>query len=778
MPRIVPFEECVARPGSLLIDHLIQVQQSMIHFFQNDKAKPIRLIGLAGLCHDLAKSHARWQAYIKNTEIIKKGPNHSACGAFFFSYLGYHLLQETDTWEEHHVYWLWLLRDIADHHSRLDSLHSKSWLSRYDWEMFDLSGIERFIHSLYHELTSIPFYESELEKWIDTGEEVLEEALDTLYLGYQDRQPLSLMKDLQSWRNLTTSLISGDRFDVQSLNTQWLQKAQHLENADKIRQYCEEHRYHSLSPLRIKAQKDIMEQLEQHSNHRFYTLNMPTGYGKTMTSLKIATWFGEKQGYKKIIYVAPYLSILGQTAQVIEKALGEKPLEHHSLALLEEENQRAEVSQLAMESWAHSIICTSFQQFGKAMFPGRSQEVLRRAFLQDSVVIIDEPQIFKPESWNLFLCGLEALASLVNLKVIFLSATMPPFHFGLSQDPLPLMATTDFPVDRYSLHLLEQKDEVSLSQYLQQNDWLSQAAILNTIEDAYRVYEKIIPYHENALLIHGLMTPLHKKIQIEKIKYALTNIDCLPLCVISTQVLEAGVDVSFQHVARALPTLPSMVQAAGRVNRHQEKSEKGLLSAFPFYRHGEKDTRTSVYPKALQKITDQLLFQKDQWDESELGRLVQQYYDEMFRQNTYESGLSYIRQAYEGDWKQLSSFHPFEKDCMKLPLFVPWDPAEQDIQWLPESFCHLQKRFQTFNGKDVYERYSDKVYMSKLDFAERKQFMILFHHYVLNISIKKAFQVTSKEDFLQYRIPIVWDTEAYNSQTGLNVPFKEYDTII
>src|SRR5690606_18656594 len=126
--------------------------------------------------------------------------------------------------------------------------------------------------------------------------------------------------------------------------------------------------------------------------------------------------------------------ILEQTSLTIQDAMKERALEHHSLAILDvEDKQRAEENQLAMEAWAHSIVCTSFNQFWKALFPIRAQDVLRRVFLKDSVVIVDEPQIFNPEVWNLFLCGLESLSDLFNLKVVFLSATMPPFSYGLSR---------------------------------------------------------------------------------------------------------------------------------------------------------------------------------------------------------------------------------------------------------------------------------------------------------------------------------------------------------
>lgn len=786
MSSLICFNKCLARPGSMLRDHLVNVKKAMEHIFKDSEPQLRTLIGLAGLCHDLGKSHAEWQEYINKER--EEGPNHSACGAFFFSYLGYNLLQVMDKWDDYCVFWLWLTRDIADHHSKLKNLSIDAWIKRFSWEMYDLSGIEAFIHEQYDELRFITLNEELLENWIDNVDEAVEDALDSLILGFRGWVPLELMNKLQLWRKATSSLIGGDRFDVTTLNTNWIDGAQHTQYSYNIDQFCSENRTHPLSKVRMDAQRDIMQQLKEASDQPFYTLDMPTGYGKTITALKMATWFGEKQGYRKIIYVAPYLSILEQTSLTIQNVMKERALEHHSLAILDdiEDKQRAEENQLAMEAWAHSIVCTSFNQFWKALFPVRAQDVLRRVFLKDSVVIIDEPQIFNPEVWNLFLCGLESLALLFNLKVIFLSATMPPFAYGLSKVPRALQVKAPSGYDRYNLIKIEEKNEASLAKFLKENKYSSQAAILNTIEDAYRVYKKLTEKEanqNNIYLLHGLMTPLHKKVTIEKIKLALCDSKNseYALYVISTQVLEAGVDVSFQHVLRALSILPSIVQAAGRVNRHNEGNVKGIISVFSFKRSGEKDTRSFIYPKNLQKITDQILSEKECWTESELTVLVQRYYKEMFSQNTYEGVLASIKDAYQGNWEQISQFHPLGEDYLRLPIFVPWDPDESEKKFLSEKlkkFNFLQEKFKVNNGNDIYELYRDSNYMAKLSFEDRKQFMILFHHYVINVPVKKALQIVGKKDFLNNRIPTLRGTSFYDSKTGLSVPFYEFDNFI
>ncbi len=774
MPRIIPFQKCLARPGELLIEHVVAVKQSIEHYLSDFDPAVIRLCGLAGICHDLGKAHADWQAYIQAPE-ERKGPNHSSCGAFLFSYTGYHLLESIGSWEEKQIIWLWLIHDIRNHHGQLGDLYQQDWIKKYEWNQFDLEGIEQFLKEQYTELKDITLKEEHFIQWIDECYDLTEMVLDELDLEFESWEPLAVMKYLQKWRQLTTSIIAGDRFHVKEVNPSDLKNEDYDRFYASLAAFGKENAHKPLHVIRLKAQKNIMNQLEKAPDARFYTLEMPTGYGKTITSLKMAAWFGTRQGMKKIIYVAPYLSILEQTASVIENLFKQKVLEHHSLALIDDDpEQRTGFSQLAMESWAHSIICTSFQQFCKALFPKRAQDVLRRSFLKDSVVIIDEPQIFNPNVWNVFLCGLEALAELVNLKVIFLSATMPPFHYGLSKEPKKLSVQGAEQPDRYHIHIEHEiQSEDTIADFLCKNERPSQALILNTIKDAYFSFRRLMERGKEGYLIHGFMTPIHKKEVIDKIHNFLKQNKSRPLYVVSTQVLEAGIDLSFHHVARAASILPSVVQSAGRTNRHLENNEKGLVTVFPFFRGGETDTRSMVYPKALQKITDEILNKKQTFMENEVIGLIESYYERMFRHNTYEAALEKIKDAYEGRWPQLSAVDPFDVRYTTLPIFIPYEP-EEDVDG---RVILLKERFGLSDPYQIYERYSENRFMKQLSFEERKMFMILFHYYVLNVPVKTALTIVSKEDYLQKRIPILLDTEAYDGTYGLKAGMEEDDLI-
>ena len=123
----------------------------------------------------------------------------------------------------------------------------------------------------------------------------------------------------------------------------------------------------------------------------------------------------------------------------------------------------------------------------------------------------------------------------------------------------------------------ERKDESSLASFLQENEKESQAAILNTIEDAYRVYQELNADHR--YLIHGLMTPLHKKVTVENIRRGLKQGQKAPLYVISTQVIEAGVDVSFQHIALGIVRITIHCTGCRKGKSTSSGKEKGRISA-------------------------------------------------------------------------------------------------------------------------------------------------------------------------------------------------------
>jgi len=784
MPRLIPFSECVARPPEgeqtfPLADHLRDAGELLALRCPDPGLVP--LYRLAGLCHDIYKAHPDWQAYVLSRGAIRRGPAHAAAGAFLFSWLAYRWLKSKDLWSGHRLLWLRMTRDIADHHGRLDPIESgtnPSWLQKYEWVRLDLEGITHFLHNELPDIAGEPLIPPDLGEWIRLVNRTLEDMVfEELDPESQGDTPLKQMRSLQEWRQTTTALIVADRFSIHTISEAYWTLDAAEKAAEVLEQLLARLDKGALRALRSRVQEEALNRYREAGRPDFVTIGLPTGYGKTLLSLRLALDIVRNESFAKVIYVAPYLSILEQASQDMLRAYGIAPMEHHSLAVLQDGSKEKEESAsavafnaLMMESWAHPLVCTSFHQFSKALFPERAQHVLRRAWLDNSVIIIDEPQILKPEGWNLLLTALEAAAQLFRLKVIFLSATMPPMQYGLQRLPVELCPDAKPAINRYRLRWSDDPiDQHQLAELLLERSERSRAAILNTIRDAQLVYEALqeggMPA-EHLRLLHGGMTPLHKKVRISEIRDMLEDRQ-KHITVVATQIIEAGVDVSFRFLFRANALLPSIVQAAGRLNRHAE-DEPGLMIVRPFLRDGKTDTRNFIYRQdALRKFTDELLASGngDGWDEAGLRQLLLEYYGNMFRHNTYEACLQDIAAACSGNWPVLGAFEPFDNEAFRLPVFVPWDVPDDLRKWIPDHYKLLLDRFGVSKAEEIYERYLDRKWLRDLSTEERKNFMILFHYHVVNVPAKMAAGLV-KDDYLEQRIPCLYGARGYRTETG------------
>ncbi|PWA13093.1 CRISPR-associated helicase/endonuclease Cas3 [Pueribacillus theae] len=795
MSRLVSLVDCIARPDDgkqryYLVHHLEGVRCYTHSFFQKENIEETerKLLEFAALSHDIGKAHYDWQAYINGEQ--KTGPNHSGCGAIFFSYLAYHWLKIRGEWDVYKSLWLQLTRDIADHHGSLKGFIENEDIEKGSFEKMDMLGIQEWIYRLFpiYEEEGVSFNAKDLNDWqCGIFEDLVDDAIYELHLDKRklSRTPVEMMDIIQRWRTLTTVLISSDRFEIQNIPDKRVENEEWDSIVENIKSYCNQGNQHPLADVRANAQKDILEQWEKVRDCSYFVLEMPTGYGKTVTALKLASEIGKTKKLSKIIYVAPYISILEQNAEAIFEAIKKVPIQHHSMAILnektlEENSQTDKHSDLYVQAWANDIVCTSFVQWMKAIFPRRAQETLRRVYLKDAIVIIDEPQIINASVWNLFLVGLQSIAGLCNLTIIFCSATMPPFYEKLKEIPKQLSIGAKEENNRYQIKIVGEQTCFSCAERLSSLTEPSGAAILNTIQDAIDVYEKL-PYEENVenYLIHGLMIPMHKSIQLNKINTSISNQrerrTNNRIRVVSTQIIEAGVDLSFHYMYRALPILPSLVQAAGRVNRHRElpigKIETGI------FLRDEKDTRF-IYDSSLCRISDELLFQRDEWYEHEMDALVKRFYEQMFTENSYESVLQDIEAAVGGNWEKVSRHDVFKSDdYYRLPLFIPFQ-WENEKNWISNPFKRLLEEFKIENPKQIYNLFLDKKTRLNWSYAQNKRFNLLFNQFVLNVPVEKALKLAENEDFIQYRVPLLEDEYSYSLEKGLKIAGNEVSNSI
>lgn len=312
-----------------------------------------------------------------------------------------------------------------------------------------------------------------------------------------------------------------------------------------------------------------------------FSLTVPTGGGKTLSSLAFAMKHALRFGKKRIIYVIPYTSIIEQNAAVFRDILGEEAvLEHHSNFDPREEDHR---SRLASENWDAPLIVTTNVQFFESLFACRSSRCRKVHRIVDSIVILDEAQMLPVPLLKPSLEVLRELALNYRTTIVLCTATQPAlstsetFKDGLKGVreiiPDPVILYRIF--KRVQTVKLSPLSDADLAGRLSRHRQV--LCVVNTRKHARLLYEHLRD-RETCHHLSALMCPAHRTETLNRIRAALANGN---LCrVISTQLVEAGVDIDFPVVFRSISGVDSIAQAAGRCNREGKLTGDGQVFVF------------------------------------------------------------------------------------------------------------------------------------------------------------------------------------------------------
>ncbi len=318
-----------------------------------------------------------------------------------------------------------------------------------------------------------------------------------------------------------------------------------------------------------------------------YRLNVPTGGGKTLASLRFALTHAAKRNCSRIIFTAPLLSILDQNAQVIRDYIGDNTLilEHHSnLAEPKETPERLQELELLTASWSAPIIITTLVQLLNTCFSGRTSAIRRFHALCRSVIVIDEVQTVPGKMLTLFNLAVNFLSEVCGATIVLCSATQPcleaadhpphrqPVDLVPQQKALwDVFKRTD--IQNAGCAKLEELPQI-VAEALSSCDSL--LVVCNTKKEAAFLFESLQAANCRCFHLSAAMCVQHRRETLQALQSALDKPSAdnrQKVVCVSTQVIEAGVDISFQRVIRFSAGMDSVVQAAGRCNRHAEQKE-------------------------------------------------------------------------------------------------------------------------------------------------------------------------------------------------------------
>lgn len=388
-----------------------------------------------------------------------------------------------------------------------------------------------------------------------------------------------------------------------------------------------------------------------------YQLTVPTGGGKTLASLRFALHHAAKHKMDRIIYVVPYTSIIDQNARVarsvfafLEESGRHTVLEHHSNLTPEQDTSQ---SKLLAENWDAPIIYTTAVQFLETLFAAGTRGVRRLHQLANAVIIFDEIQTIPIRTVHLFNNAVNFLAGQCGSTVVFCTATQP-----LLQEVEPAKGAAQLSANSQMMRdvggLFRELHRATIDgSKLKPEGWTvnevadatmqklaesgSVLVIVNKKAQARELYQLLQGSIEHVYHLSTSMCPAHRMAVLDKVKACLDPKKPLPVICVSTQLIEAGVDVDFGSVIRYLAGLDSIAQAAGRCNRNGLRPTGKVLVVNPANEGLDKLPEIRLAQEITKRVLREFHDDPASFDHDLLSpKAMERYYQYYFFQRAHE----------------------------------------------------------------------------------------------------------------------------------------------
>lgn len=625
-------------------DHLLETQE--LAEIYGDKIGIRHIAGLAGMLHDLGKYTEKFQNYIRLAVQNPDNPpkrgsvDHSTAGGKLLYNL-FHI-QPQGAFDKQDFMNKALLSEVVgntiiSHHAYLQDFLDPDLESKFLDRVRDRE-LEGFDHAV-----SL-FYEQVMEEsaFFHYVNQAVAELAD--YMKRDDNPDVEL-KMMFLTKFVFSALIDADRTNTRCFEEISL-KNEKNSNETINRQQLFQTYYERLmehindlqsgenadTPINL-LRKQMSEQCEQFADKPsgIHTLSIPTGGGKTLASLRYALKHAVTFEKKHIIYVVPFTTIIEQNAQEVREIIRDDAniLEHHSNVVMNEveivdgeSNELDDVVmntsqklKLAKDNWDSPIIFTTMVQFLNVFYADGSRNIRRLHNLSESVIIFDEVQKVPTHCISLFNQALNFLKTYASSSIVLCTATQPELDFVQNkleiQPDAEMVHDLDHVIEAFKRVDIVDKatghtfNTEKLVDFVEQKLAHEQSilVILNTKAVVRNLYHRLTEENGTVPVYHlsTSMCPAHRNHILEKVKQHLENKQ--PVVCISTQLIEAGVDISFTCVIRSLAGLDSIAQAAGRCNRHKEAKMKQVY----VIDHEEEDLKRLKEIKIGKEIARKML---------------------------------------------------------------------------------------------------------------------------------------------------------------------------
>jgi CRISPR-associated endonuclease/helicase Cas3 len=632
---------------------------------------------LLGLLHDLGKYSAEFQKYI--TDAIKKNEpqfnpdededfedptgkkgriDHSTAGAQFLSY-------KNDSSNAHKILGQFLSLCLVSHHSGLINCLTTDNSGTWDSYSRRLSKNENKTHREECARNVDKLILERIETIIEDKSftRSFEEKCRDIVRSSPETNPLSMVTQFQLGllsRFLFSALVDADRQDT--ADSEKPKTAQHRQQGNYrswdilIRRLEDKYK-----TFETKNHVDeIRQEISTHCLNAakrpkgLFTLTVPTGGGKTLASLRFALHHAKhhakEHGLDRIIYVIPFTSIIDQNAQVAREILepkecpedtGKIVLEHHSNIGSDAQSWK---EKLLTENWDTPIVFTTMVQFLEALFGAGTRGARRMHQLAKAVIVFDEIQTLPIKCVHLFNNAINFLVNHCGSTVVLCTATQPllgsvdekkgTLKLSEKNELMPNVGKLFGDLKRVYVHDYRKSPgwtylEISALAVEQVKEEGSCLVVVNMKKGARIIFEEVKKDGLEVFHLSTGMCPAHRKQVLETIRQRLD--DEKPILCVSTQLIEAGVDVSFRSVVRMLAGLDSIAQAAGRCNRHGTQDIGNVFVVNPAEENLDYLKDIAVSKEKSNRVLDDYKSDPPKYDSDIIGpKMLEWYYQNYF----------------------------------------------------------------------------------------------------------------------------------------------------
>ncbi len=505
---------------------------------------------------------------------------------------------------------------------------------------------------------------------------------------------------------LFSLLIDQDKLD----SAQIAIKVRNQISPDRIPEYLvkkNKGKHLELNERRENARKEVIEVLSKMTeqeilDHRIYTLTAPTGIGKTLASLQAAAYLSHRLkglGLKKlpkIITAIPFVNIIEQNLEDYQEICGEDVslLAHYHLGQVEkhtDQHRSLENVLLETESWEADVIITTYVQLLQSLLSNRNRNLKKINKLAGSIVIMDEIQALPDEYMPLIGAVIRRLAAHYGTRFILMTATQPKImqfadqlkdDIGMLQPSIELLPNNEAyftNLRRTQFISLIEGRAINEDEFIEkfQAKYAGKGAaliVINTIKRSLNLYKKLSElYPRRVLYLSTNIIPIVRKKVIKRAKRYLKF--KIPFILVSTQTIEAGVDLDFDMAFRDLAPLPSLIQTAGRVNRNNSKG-----SHLPIYITEIDNDCGFVYGTDQKNRVKAIFVDKRVIGEEEYRALVDDYYLILLKQGLPdESKQIWEKGIVELDFEYISKFELIKQSSEIVDVFVEYDEIATEL---------------------------------------------------------------------------------------------------